>query len=401
MKGKSKESTKFFKEYYEDDFLKLFKSVENSTILFIIGRNIDKTKFLVMTEDYKDSIPIKEYIRVWSVDGTPSENMAAKIKRLDERHKIIYALHKQNPNIPVRMNPFAPTNWTDFKILIRSMRFTWTYYITTVNAFRGNRVFLVNYVDKEYPFFIYENRCLFDKPDRLRNVPLFEGCKDCNSKSIKDGCSEVKKWFEKTFEGLLEENERFPVFECSSRCSCFNSKDICKNRISYLNRDKIPLVIFKTIDKGWAIGAGKDMKAGEVVTEYAGIIMNDSAITRRTDVTYIFDMDYMRPKFEYKYGPSFKKQNRYYVIDSKRVGNESRFTNHSCDPNMDIMVSYGVYKSPTIHKIFFSMNKDVPMGTELTVKYFYSTNDNPGSNAAKCKCGSSNCMVDIPVKYCG
>ena len=167
-----------------------------------------------------------------------------------------------------------------------------------------------------------------------------------------------------------------------------------------MNPDEIPLVLFRTIHKGWALAVGKDMKAGELVTEYAGVIFEDVKIARTTDNTYIFDMDYMRAKLENKYGSKLKKSSRYYLIDSKQIGNESRFANHSCDPNMHIVVSYGVYKSPTIHKVFYFMKNSVQMGTELTVKYFHNTVQNTINDyTVRCKCGSSNCIVILPIKH--
>ncbi|CEF69046.1 SET domain-containing protein [Strongyloides ratti] len=380
MKSRSKSSVQCFQEYYDDDFLNMFKIVDEKNVEFIIGRNESKTKFIVMTDNYKDLAPVRDYIGILKLDGAPSKNMAKKIKKLDERHNIINAIYKQNPNIPVRMNPFAPTNWDDFQILVSCMYLTWIYFKTSTKIFRGNDLFLVNYVDNDIPFFIFENRY-------------------CKSTSPDIGCSVVKKWFETIFKDIKIEKDNYPIFECSSKCSCHRKNDICKNRISYLNRDDVPLVVFKTVRKGWALGAGKNMKAGDLVTEYTGVIYEDAVMKKRKDYTYSFDMDYMRKDLEIKFKSTSKKLNRFYAIDSKEIGNESRFANHSCDPNMRIVVSYGVYESPTFHKIFYVMKKDVPMGSELTVKYFYNIPNNPSDNTLKCECGASNCIVNLPIEF--
>uniref|UniRef100_A0AAF5D9T5 glucuronosyltransferase n=1 Tax=Strongyloides stercoralis TaxID=6248 RepID=A0AAF5D9T5_STRER len=397
MGHKSKESTECFKEYYDDSFLRHFRIVNESNVMFIIGKSENGKKFLVMTNNYNDSKPMRDYIGVFNVNGSPSESMALKIKRLEERHNIIYALYEQNPKIPVRMNPFAPVNWRDLKVLVRCMYLTFVYYQTTNRNFRGNKLFLVNYVDEEFPYFVYENRCLFAGFQEPKNAKYFEGCKNCQSTSRNYGCSEVKKWFEDTFEGLTDDKQDLPIFECFSKCSCFKKKEICKSRVSYHNRDNIPLVIFKTTQKGWALGAGKDMKAGELITEYVGVIFEHTQVRKNADATFAFDMDYMRLELEGKFGPNLKKTNGFYLLDSRRIGNESRFANHSCSPNMKIVVSYGVYKTPTFHKVFYVMKQDVPIGSELTVKYFHNPINDPNGKKLKCKCGSDNCMITLPI----
>ncbi|CEF62697.1 SET domain and Post-SET domain-containing protein [Strongyloides ratti] len=399
MASKRKKSGTSFQRYYNDTFLEMFKIVDESKVLFIIGINKEKTKFLVMTDDYSDDKTLKEYIGVWEAIGILSESMVKKIKKLNDRHIIIDSLKKQNPDIPFRMNPFAPTDWNEFKTLVRCMHLTWAYHLETYkDDFRGNELFIINYLDNECPSFIFSNKCLFDKYTKLTNISCFNGCNDCQSTSYSTGCSEVKQWYDTTLRWLVGDKKFPPVLECCNKCSCYRRKEICKNRISLTNRDSIPLIIFKTVKKGWALGAGRNMKAGEVVTEYTGIVFNHLQIKKGSDATYTFELDYIRKELEIEYDTIFKEKDGYYVIDSKQIGNESRFACHSCDPNMDVVASYGVYKSPTIHKLFYCMKKDVLIGTELTINYFYNLVENKDKNMLKCECGSKNCMKTLPTK---
>uniref|UniRef100_A0A0N5B6Q7 Histone-lysine N-methyltransferase n=1 Tax=Strongyloides papillosus TaxID=174720 RepID=A0A0N5B6Q7_STREA len=396
--GDSSDEDEYFQEYYDEEFFEDLGTVTaTDKILFVIGRNEDRTKYLVVTDDYGDNTPMSDYIKVYKVTKDIDELMKAKINRLNDRHCIISALARQNPDVPLRMNPFAPTNDDDFDIMVKCMYLSWSYYFTTTKSFRGNKVFIVNYVDDEWPQFAYENRSMSAEEGKFKNVPKIKGCTDCDSTPHENGCTEVKKWFIGIFGDLLDKDAYLPFFECSNDCSCFRkTKTICKKRISCLNRDRIPLVIFKTADKGWALAAGKDMEAGKLVTEYVGVIHDDDETSIRSDSTYTFNMDYMREPLEEKYGPNLKRDYRFYLIDSKRFGNESRFANHSCDPNMEVIVSFGTYKCPTYHKVFYFTKKKVPMGSELTVKYFHT----PGTdvtNAVKCHCGSVNCMKFLPI----
>lgn len=52
--------------------------------------------------------------------------------------------------------------------------------------------------------------------------------------------------------GLMREEKigsRFPVYECHEKCGC---RAACSNRVVGNGR-KIPLVIFKTKDRGWGM----------------------------------------------------------------------------------------------------------------------------------------------------
>ena len=72
------------------------------------------------------------------------------------------------------------------------------------------------------------------------------------------------------------------------------------------------------------------------------------------------------------------------IIDATRKGNESRFYNHSCEPNCET-------QKWTVNgelRVGFFVKKFVAAGTELTFDYQFETY---GKNAQKCYCGTPSC----------
>ncbi|KAG0644370.1 hypothetical protein HOY80DRAFT_878663 [Tuber brumale] len=94
-----------------------------------------------------------------------------------------------------------------------------------------------------------------------------------------------------------------------------------------------------------------------------------------------------------------------YSLDSKDMGNVTRFSNHSCDPNLDIYSV--VIGSPEIFTLALFANRDISAGSELTFSY----SGNAGLERAqknkklrgkkdkgedtelfRCRCGSRKCV---------
>jgi len=78
------------------------------------------------------------------------------------------------------------------------------------------------------------------------------------------------------------------------------------------------------------------------------------------------------------------------VIDAAVGGNDSRFINHSCDPNCEAII--------TGKKIYIHALRGIHPGTELAYDYQY---ERTGKNDAElekfylCRCGSDNCRGSI------
>lgn len=113
--------------------------------------------------------------------------------------------------------------------------------------------------------------------------------------------------------------------------------------------------------------ATEDIPKGTRVAEYVGEKINSEEAERRETindekgVTYIFCLD------------------EEYCIDGAVGGNDSRFINHSCEPNCDYAIEDG--------RIFYYANRDIKKGEELTIDYDYDAD----SKREICLCKSKNC----------
>ena len=73
-------------------------------------------------------------------------------------------------------------------------------------------------------------------------------------------------------------------------------------------------------------------------------------------------------------------------LDASRHGNESRFINHSCDPNCESDVMDG--------RVYISAIRDIAPGEELTYDYALETEEEStpdGEDHYACRCGSPRC----------
>jgi SET domain-containing protein len=128
---------------------------------------------------------------------------------------------------------------------------------------------------------------------------------------------------------------------------------------------------------GRGVFARRDIPSGTRVLEYTGARMShDEADDRYPDDaadgkhhTFLFAVDDRL------------------VIDATTGGNESRFINHSCDPNCEIVI--------TRRRVFIDTVRDVAKGDELLYDYWYMTDETYTLADLKriypCRCGSPDC----------
>jgi uncharacterized protein len=77
-------------------------------------------------------------------------------------------------------------------------------------------------------------------------------------------------------------------------------------------------------------------------------------------------------------------------VDAAYEGNESRFLNHSCDPNCEAVITRG--------HIWIEAIKTIPAGTELVYDYQYEDDPKYTEEDLRfyaCKCGAPNCRGTI------
>jgi len=81
--------------------------------------------------------------------------------------------------------------------------------------------------------------------------------------------------------------------------------------------------------------------------------------------------------------------NETYAVDGERGGNDSRFINHSCDPNCEVLYFSG---TPYIYAI-----QAIPEGDELNFDYKYGSEADMEFTFEQkrewfpCNCGATNC----------
>jgi SET domain-containing protein len=72
-------------------------------------------------------------------------------------------------------------------------------------------------------------------------------------------------------------------------------------------------------------------------------------------------------------------------------GNESRFINHSCDPNIQSFNLSGQIESQTLHRIGLFASRKIQAGEELTMDYQWDKNELNIPKDIPCLCKSSKC----------
>lgn len=161
---------------------------------------------------------------------------------------------------------------------------------------------------------------------------------------------------------------RMLFHECRSECG--------KNCTNQTIQTSIPhsIEVFITRDKGWGVRAKTEIKSGSFIIQYVGDVLSGREFRNRTDTKYSDDTHH--------YGMHLVAG---YVIDARDMGNESRFINHSCQPNCN--VQKWVVKGLPCMAIFAVRN--IPKGEEITIDYKFQSYS--GLEDKICKCNSNNC----------
>ena len=107
--------------------------------------------------------------------------------------------------------------------------------------------------------------------------------------------------------------------------------------------------------KGYGLFATEDIPADAFIIEYVGELLSDRMFQIRKDVYSMWNQ-----KRVYFMSLAGKE-----AIDANFKGNESRFCNHSCDPNADIQK----WRVLSECRIGFFAAKDIRSGEEITLNY--------------------------------
>ncbi|XP_029958017.1 histone-lysine N-methyltransferase 2B isoform X2 [Salarias fasciatus] len=146
-------------------------------------------------------------------------------------------------------------------------------------------------------------------------------------------------------------------------------------RFRHLERtSKEAVGVYRSAIHGRGLFCKRNIEAGEMVIEYAGIVIRSVLTDKREKYydgkgigCYMFRID----DFD--------------VVDATMHGNAARFINHSCEPNCYSRV---INVEARKHIVIFALRK-IYRGEELTYDYKFPIED--ASNKLSCNCGARRC----------
>lgn len=136
---------------------------------------------------------------------------------------------------------------------------------------------------------------------------------------------------------------------------------------------KKSLIVKKSKINNLGLFCTSGIPADTLIIEYIGEKITDEETEIRdtendkTGITYTFYL------------------NKHWYIDGAIGGDESRYANHSCNPNCKVVRKNG--------GIFFYSKRQVAAGEELTIDYAYDKD----SDKEICRCQDKNCRGFINV----
>lgn len=159
---------------------------------------------------------------------------------------------------------------------------------------------------------------------------------------------------------------------CNNLCSC--EMQNCQKR--YSPSTSSFQVFYANPQKKWGLRALEDIKQGEILFEYTGVLMRDSGEDIKDD-DYILQFEFGDEK---------------YMINAHAKGNLSRFINHSCSPNCSTKTST-IYSDGGPHVLIMASQK-IGKGEELTLDYgdyWWQAKMDREDGIPSCVCQSGKC----------
>ncbi|KAK5733224.1 hypothetical protein LTR17_009830 [Elasticomyces elasticus] len=195
---------------------------------------------------------------------------------------------------------------------------------------------------------------------------------------------------------------RYPIYECNLNCNC---GPVCKSRVVQKGR-RVPLVIFKTADRGWGVYCDEELVRGEFIDTYVGEVITGEESDRRVVQMGEAKQSYLYALDKFIGDSPDLNADTCYVVDGQYKGGPTRFINHSCEPNCrQYTVSYNKHDLKVYDLAFFAID-NIPAGTELTFDYqdedvveedeFWKTKeealaDPENEDKRPCQCGARLC----------
>ncbi|WVQ76666.1 hypothetical protein IAR50_006340 [Cryptococcus sp. DSM 104548] len=173
---------------------------------------------------------------------------------------------------------------------------------------------------------------------------------------------------------------RIMSYLCGKGCPC---ADGCENRS--LNRRKGPS--YKVAydhemgARGFGIVMTEDVAEGDFVMDYRGEVIDLDTFRDRICTTYKLTKNY----YALSYSP-------YEVIDAGLKGNDARFINHGCAPNLEVRKYQTLGDGWEEYEVGMWALRDIKKGEELFYDYnFEHFSAQPLGSQTRCACGAPNC----------
>ncbi|XP_043501899.1 histone-lysine N-methyltransferase SETMAR [Polistes fuscatus] len=185
---------------------------------------------------------------------------------------------------------------------------------------------------------------------------------------------------------IIEEKLSVPILECNPYCTCSQN---CGNRL--VQRGPLnSLQVINVDKKGLGLITTKFIKKGQFICEYAGEIIGIDEARRRIEANKNDNsMNYVLVVSEH-----IGEQVIVTCVDPKYFGNIGRYSNHSCQPNANLVPVR--VESVTPRLCLFAC-RDIESGEEITFNYASGvTNSIHDLSDTPCFCGFSNCLGFLP-----
>uniref|UniRef100_A0AC35TVS3 Uncharacterized protein n=1 Tax=Rhabditophanes sp. KR3021 TaxID=114890 RepID=A0AC35TVS3_9BILA len=141
----------------------------------------------------------------------------------------------------------------------------------------------------------------------------FDGCRNCNAKTVYDGCEVVMKWFMEQHPDFQKAdlNTGKLIFECNDTCSCFvKTKKHCANRVSCFPRSDKTAIVFRTPDTGFGLATARICRINYHEGENTDRVFMEGVVTMET----VLDHE-AHAKLEHM----FKRNSHLYAILKKKA----------------------------------------------------------------------------------
>lgn len=226
------------------------------------------------------------------------------------------------------------------------------------------------------------------------------GC-DCQevAEPIKDAAGKARFAYsaKSKLYGLPATQNPIEVVECNQNCTCDVS---CPNRVAQLSRT-VPIQIFKSKERGWGVRSTKAIPRGKVIGTFSGQLITREAAEKLDAEEKVYCID-----LNNKEGADDNEHVNRYTVNAWRVGNWTRFLNHSCGPNLaTYSVVWDTIPEENRPHVAFVANTDIPAYTELVFDYSPELAVDDGATKKRkrklpgqirCHCGSPKCREWLP-----